>query len=164
MLSAIGKIAEDISHGLLDSLFVPVALSTVGVYDARYLKVSPAFLSLIGCSWDDIAFSNLVGQGAALSNPARDRRLMLLDLEGGYPPERASLRHASGRLIETVVSAQRLWIDGTAVDLEIFQPICPLSWPRPPAPTITAPAAPAPRRSPHAPPDRRSRRVLSARD
>ena len=33
--------------------------------------------------------SHLVGQGAALSNPARDRRLMLLDLEGGYLAERA---------------------------------------------------------------------------
>lgn len=114
---------EELPHGLLDSLFVPVALSTVGVFDARYLRVSPAFLNLIGRSWVEIAASHLVGPGAALSNPARDRRLMLLDIEGGYLAERATLRHASGRLIETVITAQRLRIDGTALDLEIFQPL-----------------------------------------
>lgn len=123
MHRAAGKVVDEISLGLLDSMFVPVALSTVGVFDARYLRVSPAFLNLIGCKWEDIAASHLVGQGAALSNPGRDRRLMLLDLEGGYLAERATLRHASGRLVETVIAAQRLWLDGAAVDLEIFQPL-----------------------------------------
>lgn len=123
MHPTVGKVVEEIPHGLLESPFVPVVLSTVGVFDARYLRASPAFLSLVGCSWEEIASVPLVGQGAALSNPARDRRLMLLDLEGGYLAERATLRHASGQLIETVITAQRLWIDGTALDLEIFQPL-----------------------------------------
>ncbi len=123
MHGGIGKTIEEIPHGLLESPFVPVVLSTIGVFDARYLRASPAFLALIGRSWEEIASGRLVGQGAAMSNPARDRRLMLLDLEGGYLAERAELRHASGRLVETVITAQRLWIDGTAMDLEIFQPL-----------------------------------------
>lgn len=123
MHEALCRHLAEIPSGLLESPFVPVVLSTVGVFDARYLHASPAYLALIGCSWEDIAASHLVGRGAAMSNPARDRRLMLLDINGGYLAERATLRHASGRLLEAVITAQRLRIDGAAVDLEIFQPL-----------------------------------------
>lgn len=96
------------------------SLSSVGVYDARYLVVNDLYLSLIERIWPELNGEPLVGKGAAISNPERDRRLWLLDTKGYYDCEPASISSATGRIIEVRISAQRIWASGQACDLEYF--------------------------------------------
>ena len=114
---------DALSQTLLNSAYVPVCISTNGLFDARYLRASPAYLTMIGRSWEEIASTMLVGAGAAIGGPARDRRCFLLSTQGGYNAERATIRHASGALIETMITAQRVRLGGENVDIEIFHPL-----------------------------------------
>lgn len=97
------------------------SVSTVGVYDARYLCANDLYLSLIERVWPELDGKPLVGKGAAISNPERDRRLWLLDTKGFYDCEPAHLISATDRIIEVKISAQRVWLSGEACDLEYFR-------------------------------------------
>lgn len=99
----------------------PVAISTVGIFDSRYVFANEAYLGLVGLSWPEVANKNLIGQGAAISTSERDRRLLLLDTVGSYRDEKAIIRHSSGRSIEVLISAWRFTVEASALDLEIFR-------------------------------------------
>ena len=101
--------------------FSPIAIciSTAGTEGSRYVKVNDAYLRLIGRSWEDIHGEKLVDAGA-VHDAGRERRARLLDEVGSFLSEEVEVRHASGRLIPTLVSAQRTIANGTAFDIEII--------------------------------------------
>lgn len=101
---------------------VPACLSTIGVYDSRYVAANDRYLQMIERIWPEIEQKELVSNGAAISSAQRDRRLWLLDTKGYYDSETAEIRVASGRVITVTVSSQRVWCSGTACDVEFFQP------------------------------------------
>lgn len=101
----------------------PVAISTVGIFDSRYVFANQPYLDLIGASWPELANQNLVGAGAAISTADRDRRLFLLDTAGSYRNEPALIRHSSGRDIEVLITAWRFKPEDAPLDLELFSPV-----------------------------------------
>lgn len=56
--------------------FAPIAMAitTSDTKTSSYLKVNDAYLRLTGLKWDDIRGKKLTSEGAAIDNPARDRR------------------------------------------------------------------------------------------
>lgn len=119
-----GNLDPDVLCSMLLRMFefspIAMTITTTGARRARYVKVNSAYLKLIGRSWSEIAGKDLVACGSAIDDPARDRRLQLLAETGHYMLEEVSLRHASGTLIPTLISAQRSVIDGEAYDIELI--------------------------------------------
>jgi diguanylate cyclase (GGDEF)-like protein/PAS domain S-box-containing protein len=108
---------------LLDMFeFAPVAISisTTGAKSSRYAKVNPAYLQLVGKTWEELRNQELVEAGAAIPNPERDRRLARLDEVGFYKLEEVSIRHANGTIIPTLMSAWRSVYQGQKLDVEII--------------------------------------------
>lgn len=108
---------------LLDTFaFSPVAMSisTVGYDTSRYIKVNDAYLRLVGRSWDELRGLNMAEAGAAINNPARARRLRLLEQDGGYQLEEATIRRADGEIIPVLISARRAVHGGEQYDIEII--------------------------------------------
>ena len=101
--------------------FAPVAISisTAGA-EARYVKVNPAYLQMVGKTWDDLRNQDMLEAGAAISTPERDRRLALLEEVGSYRLEEVSIRHANGTIIPTLISAWRSAYQGQKLDVEII--------------------------------------------
>lgn len=128
---------------LVERADVATALSTSGVYDARYLGANDAYLTLVERIWDELDGQSLIAKGSAISDAARDRRLWLLDRYGFYDCEQAVIGTASGRQIAVEISAQRIWCSGLACDLEFFRPLGPV----PDASKAAAIAGAAPRAS-----------------
>jgi diguanylate cyclase (GGDEF)-like protein/PAS domain S-box-containing protein len=102
--------------------FAPVAISisTTGKDSSRYVSVNRAYLEMVGKTWDELRNQELVDAGAAISNPERDRRLALLDEAGFYRLEEVPIRHASGAVIPTLISAWRGLYRGEKLDIEII--------------------------------------------
>lgn len=102
--------------------FSPVAMliSTTGPEAHRYLKANKAFLELSGFSWEEIAGQDMTAAGPAIDSPARNRRLRLLDEQGGYRLEEVEIKHASGRIVHTLVSSQRSMINGLTYDFDVL--------------------------------------------
>lgn len=122
MLQAI--LASCVWQKLVDEhVTTAVAISTVGIFDSRYVFANQPYLDLVGASWPELANQNLVGPGAAMSNAGRDRRLFLLDTAGSYRNEPALIRHSSGRDIEVLITAWRFKAEGSPLDLELFSSV-----------------------------------------
>ncbi len=101
----------------------PVAISTVGIFDSRYVFANQPYLDLVGTSWPELGNQNLVGPGAAISSADRDRRLFLLDTAGSYRNEPALIRHSSGHDIEVLITAWRFKAGESPLDLELFSTV-----------------------------------------
>jgi diguanylate cyclase (GGDEF)-like protein/PAS domain S-box-containing protein len=117
-------IESDVLGALLLDMFafspVAISISTVGYETSRYIRVNDAYLQLVGCTWEELRGRNLSEVGTVVSNPARVRRLRLLDEEGGYQLEEATLRRSDGQLVPTLISARRTEHDGKLYDVEII--------------------------------------------
>ncbi|KQS79524.1 diguanylate cyclase [Rhizobium sp. Leaf384] len=102
--------------------FAPIAMAitTSDTRTSSYLKVNDAYLRLTGLKWDDIRGKKLTSEGAAIDNPARDRRHRLLATNGAYELEDVDIAYADGTVIPTLISAQRTVIDGTSFDVEVI--------------------------------------------
>lgn len=102
--------------------FAPIAMSitTSDTKTSSYVKVNEAYLRLTGLKWDDIQGRKLISEGAAIDNPARDRRHRLLEEEGAYELEEVDITYADGTIIPTLISAQRTVIDGVSFDVEVI--------------------------------------------
>ncbi len=102
--------------------FAPIAMSitTSDTKTSSYVKVNDAYLRLTGRRWEDIRGQRLTGEGAAIDNPARDRRHRLLAEEGSYQLEEVDIAYADGTVIPTLISAQRTIVDGISFDVEII--------------------------------------------
>ena len=108
---------------LLDMFeFAPLAISisTAASEGARYVKVNPAYLRLIGRSKEDLLNQDMLETGAAIQNPDRTRRLALLDDVGSYRLEEVLIRHADGTVIPTLISAWRGVYQEQKLDVEII--------------------------------------------
>ncbi|MBS7540415.1 diguanylate cyclase domain-containing protein [Ancylobacter lacus] len=102
--------------------FSPVAMSisTTGADSSRYVMVNRAYLDLTGRRWEELNERSMVDHGAAIASPARDRRLRLLEEVGSYKSELAEIRHADGRIIPVLISAQRSHIGDAVYDIELI--------------------------------------------
>ena len=100
----------------------PIAMSitTSDTRTSSYVKVNDAYLRLTGLKWDDIKGRTLIDDGAAIDNPARDRRHRLLAEEGSYQLEEVDIAYADGAIIPTLISAQRTVIDDVSFDVEVI--------------------------------------------
>lgn len=105
--------------------FAPIAMSitTSDTRTSSYVKVNDAYLRLTGRNWDDIRGKHLICEGAAIDNPARDRRHRLLVEEGSYELEEVDITHADGTVIPTLISAQRTVVDGVSFDVEVIMDV-----------------------------------------
>ena len=95
---------------------------TTAEENSRYVRVNSAFLTLIGRTWEEIADREIVqDMTVSLADPGRSRRQAKLRSEGFYEMEEVDLRHSSGRVVPTLITAYRRSIDGTNLDIEIIQ-------------------------------------------
>jgi diguanylate cyclase (GGDEF)-like protein/PAS domain S-box-containing protein len=117
-------ISEDVLDAALRDLFelspVPFSISTID-HDALYIKVNPAYLRLIGRTWDEIEGQPLgIDLPYSIDDPARLERMKLLETQGFYELKEVEMKHVSGRIIPTLISAQRRRIAGESFDIEII--------------------------------------------
>lgn len=117
-------ISEKVLDAALRELFelspVPLSISTVE-HNSRYIKVNAAYLRMIGRSWQEIAGQSIgVDLPYSIDDPDRLRRMRLLNTQGFYELEEIDMQHVSGRIIPTLISAQRRRIDGESFDIEII--------------------------------------------
>lgn len=102
--------------------FAPIAMSitTSDTRTSSYVKVNDAYLRLTGLKWQDIKGKKLTDDGAAIDNPARDRRHKLLAEEGSYELEEVEITYADGTIVPTLITAQRTVIDDVSFDVEVI--------------------------------------------
>jgi diguanylate cyclase (GGDEF)-like protein/PAS domain S-box-containing protein len=102
--------------------FAPIAMAitTSDTRTSSYAKVNDAYLKLTGLKWESIRGKKLTSDGAAIDNPARDRRHRLLAEVGSYELEEVDLVYADGTIIPTLISAQRTVVDGVSFDVEVI--------------------------------------------
>lgn len=105
---------------MFESAPIAMSITTSDTKTSSYVKVNEAYLRLTGLKWDDIKGKKLTSDGAAIDNPARDRRHRLLEEEGAYELEEVDITYADGTIIPTLISAQRTVIDGVSFDVEII--------------------------------------------
>ncbi|MFB2564206.1 EAL domain-containing protein [Rhizobium sp. IMFF44] len=105
---------------MFESAPIAMSITTSDTKTSSYVKVNEAYLRLTGLKWDDIKGKKLTSEGAAIDNPARDRRHRLLEEEGAYELEEVDITYADGTIIPTLISAQRTVIDGVSFDVEII--------------------------------------------
>lgn len=98
---------------------IAIAITSSDGEAARYLKVNQAYLDLVGRSWSELCQAR-VANVAAVVDEGFARRNRQLEAEGGYVGEPVNIRHADGRVISTLISAQRTVVEGIAYDLEII--------------------------------------------
>ena len=104
---------------LFDVSPVPFSISTID-HNARYVQVNPAYLAMIGRTWSEIEGQSLgVDLPYSIDDPARLARLNLLDTRGGYELAEIEMLHADGRIIPTLITAQRRRIGGESLDIEM---------------------------------------------
>lgn len=115
---------EGASDALIQTLFdlspVAFSISTIGKNSSRYVRVNKAYLELVGKTWEEIRGHEMVSSGLAIGNEARERRLAMLDQEGGYSGERAEIRNAKGEIVPILISARRLKLAGELYDFEVI--------------------------------------------
>ncbi|MBW8445934.1 MAG: hypothetical protein K0M49_09900 [Arenimonas sp.] len=129
-LSMIERLAGDpgVAEGTADSLIqtmfdlspVAFSISTIGENSSRYVRVNKAYLDLVGKTWESIRGQEMVSSGLVIDNSAREARLALLDCEGGYSAERASIRNADGVTVPVQISARRMKLAGKLFDFEVI--------------------------------------------
>lgn len=117
-------VSDDVVDAALNDLFelspVPFSISTTE-HHSRYIKVNKAYLRLVGRSWEELDGQPLViDLPYPMEDQARLRRMHLLETQGFYEFEEADMRHSSGRIIPTLISAQRRKIAGASFDIEII--------------------------------------------
>lgn len=117
-------ISEDVLDAALRDLFelspVPFSISTTD-HNSRYIKVNPAYLRLIGRTWAEIEGQPLGGDlPYPMDDPARLARMKLLETQGFYELDEVEMQRASGRIIPTLITAQRRRIAGESFDIEIM--------------------------------------------
>ncbi|CAN7364604.1 diguanylate cyclase domain-containing protein [Aminobacter sp. LjRoot7] len=117
-------ISEHVLDAALRDLFelspVPCSISTTD-HNSRYIKVNPAYLRMIGRTWAEIEGQPLgIDLPYSIDDPARSERMKLLETQGYYELAEVDMQHASGRIIPTLISAQRRRIDGESFDIEIL--------------------------------------------
>ena len=102
--------------------FAPIAMSitTSDTRTSSYVKVNDAYLRLTGLKWQDIKGKKLTDDGAAIDNPARDRRHKLLAEEGSYELEEVEIAYADGTIVPTLITAQRTVINDVSFDVEVI--------------------------------------------
>lgn len=105
---------------MFDCAPIAMAITTSDARTSSYVKVNDAYLGLTGLKWDDIKGRRLTDDGAAIDNPARDRRHRLLAEEGFYELEEVDISYADGTIIPTLISAQRTIIDDVSFDVEVI--------------------------------------------
>lgn len=117
-------ISEAVLDAALRDLFdmspVPFSISTTD-HNSRYIKVNPAYLRLIGRSWNEIDGQPLgTDLPYSIDDPARLERMKALEVQGYYELAEVDMQHVSGRIIPTLISAQRRRIAGECFDIEII--------------------------------------------
>jgi diguanylate cyclase (GGDEF)-like protein/PAS domain S-box-containing protein len=105
---------------MFDSAPIAMAITTSDTKTSSYVKVNDAYLRLTGLKWDEISGKRLTSDGAAIDNPARDRRHRLLREDGAYELEEVEIAHSDGTIIPTLISAQRTVVDGVSFDVEVI--------------------------------------------
>jgi len=99
---------------------VAICISTAE-HVSRYIMANPAYLALIGRRWEEIDGKPMyLDTVRALDDPQRLRRIEALDTIGLFQLEEVDLRHASGRIVPTLISTQRRTIEGQKFDIEII--------------------------------------------
>lgn len=98
---------------------IAIAITSSDGEAARYLKVNQAYLDLIGRSWSELSQERVADMAAVVDEDFVRRNRQLQD-EGGYVGVPVNIRHADGRIISTLISAQRTVVDDIAYDLEII--------------------------------------------
>jgi diguanylate cyclase (GGDEF)-like protein/PAS domain S-box-containing protein len=116
-------VSKEVIDLVLDDLFEqsPVAFSLSTIYEpSRYLKVNRAYLTLVGRDCGEVVGRPLCQDlPYAMDDPARLRRMALLDGQGHYEQAEIDMLHVSGRIVPTLISAQRRRVHGESVDIEI---------------------------------------------
>ncbi|NMA98248.1 MAG: diguanylate cyclase [Phyllobacteriaceae bacterium] len=116
-------IPAEILNALLSSMFEisPIAMSITSSNgkDSRYLRVNQAHLQLVGREWSELQGVR-VAQTVVREDEARARRHRRLAEEGGYVGEYVEIKHADGRMVPTLISAQRSIINDVQYDVEII--------------------------------------------
>lgn len=117
------EIPAEILNALLSSMFEisPIAMSITSSNgkDSRYLRVNDAYLRLVGREWSDLQGVR-VAQTVVREDEARARRHRRLAEEGGYVGEYVEIQRSDGRMVPTLISAQRSIIDDVQYDVEII--------------------------------------------
>ena len=114
---------EIIYEALVDVFEIsPVAICiSTAEYVSRYIMANPAYLNMIGRTWDEIANQPMyLDTARPLDDPKRLRRRHELATVGSYKLEEVDLLHSSGRIIPTLISTQRRTINGQQLDIEII--------------------------------------------
>ncbi|WP_413709750.1 GGDEF domain-containing protein [Rhizobium sp. Rhizsp82] len=117
----------DVLSSMLMRMFefapIAMAITTSDTKTSSYAKVNDAYLKLTGLKWEDISGKKLTSEGAAIDNPARDRRHRMLAEDGAYVLEEVDIRHADGTIIPTLISAQRTIVGGVSFDVEVIMDV-----------------------------------------
>ena len=116
-------ISEDVLNSALRDLFdvspVPFSISTTD-FNSRYIKVNPAYLRLVGRSWDELAEKPLaIDLPYPIDHPARLERMHLLETQGFYDLTEVEMLRSDGQIFPTLITAQRRRISGESLDIEI---------------------------------------------
>lgn len=114
---------EVVYEALVDVFEIsPVAICiSTAEFVSRYIMANPAYLNMIGRTWDEIAGQPMyLDTVRALDDPKRLRRIHELSTNGFYKLEEVDLAHKSGRIIPTLISTQRRTINGQELDIEII--------------------------------------------
>ncbi len=116
-------ISEDVLNSALRELFevspVPFSISTTD-YNSRYIKVNPAYLRLVGRSWEELAEKPLsIDLPYSIDHPDRMKRMHLLETQGFYDLTEVDMRRSDGQVFPTLITAQRRRIAGESLDIEI---------------------------------------------
>ncbi|SHF27224.1 PAS domain S-box-containing protein/diguanylate cyclase (GGDEF) domain-containing protein [Kaistia soli DSM 19436] len=102
--------------------FSPVAfcISTTDE-PSYYVRVNSAYLRLFGREWSEIEGQPIsLHMASSPDSPARMRRMHQLATVGFYELEEVDLRHTSGHIVPTLISAHRCVVGGASVDIEII--------------------------------------------
>ena len=102
--------------------FSPVAfcISTADE-PSYYIRVNSAYLRLFGREGAELEGQPISQHmSGSPDSPGRLRRMHKLATAGFYEVEEVDLRHSTGRIVPTLISAHRCVIGGASVDVEII--------------------------------------------
>lgn len=120
----VGKTRLQQSEARFSAIFrsspVPMAITTTDPHHPRFLEANPAYLELVGYSWDELRAKSLVELGIAIPCSERDTRLDLLGQQERYGLRAAQIRTADGEVRDVLITAQRTRIEQHEYDVEIL--------------------------------------------
>lgn len=89
--------------------------------EPRYAKVNPAYLRLVGKTWDELRNQTIINE---INMPLVESRthglLHLLDTVGYFEQQVIDLKHASGKLISVLITGHRCVIDEQSFDVAMI--------------------------------------------